>query len=207
MSCDVKAALFVRIVASHGGMSYLSMSSCPREGIMQEISWNEALEWGSPYPYALATTVGKDGRPNIIGLAWWTIVSWDPQMIAISVGHGRYSHECLEHRGEFVLCLPAEEQKDGAWLCGTTTGRKIDKFSAGGFQQVPAKVVAPPLIEGSTVAYECKVANTVAAGDHTLFIGEVVAIHGSPERTRHLYTVHYRKVVSIDCKGHCNFDL
>lgn len=174
---------------------------------MQEISWNEALELGSPYPYTLATTVGKDGRPNIIGLGWWSIVSWEPPMIAISVGHGRYSHECLEHCGEFVLCFPAEEQKEGAWLCGTTSGRKADKFSEAGFQQVPAKVVAPPIIEGSTVAYECKVATKVAAGDHTLFIGGVVAIHGSPERTRHLYSVHYRRLVSIDCKGHCNFEL
>lgn len=174
---------------------------------MQEISWNEAIELGSPHPYALATTVGKDRRPNIIGLAWWTIVSWEPPMIAISVGPGRYSHECLEHCGEFVLCLPSEEHKEGAWLCGTTSGRKIDKFSKAGFQQVPAKVVAPPIIEGSTVAFECTVANRVTAGDHTLFIGEVVAIHGSPGRTRHLYSVHYRRLVSIDCKGSCNFEL
>ena len=174
---------------------------------MQEQSWNEALELGSPYPYTLATTVGVDGRPNIIGLAWWTIVSWEPPMIAISVGHGRYSHECLEHGGEFVLCFPAEEQKEGAWLCGTTSGRKVDKFSEAGFQQVPAKAVAPPIIEGSTVAYECKVTNSVTAGDHTLFIGEVVAVHGSPERARHLYSVHYRRLVSIDCKGNCNFGL
>jgi flavin reductase (DIM6/NTAB) family NADH-FMN oxidoreductase RutF len=174
---------------------------------MQEISWNEAIELGSPYPYALATTVGKDGRPNIIGLAWWTIISWEPPMIAISVGFGRYSHECLEHCGEFVLCLPAEEQKEGAWLCGTTSGNKTDKFSKASFQQVRATVVAPPIIEGSTVAYECKVINSVVTGDHTLFIGEVVAIHGSPEKARHLYSVHYRRLVSIDCKGHCNFEL
>jgi flavin reductase (DIM6/NTAB) family NADH-FMN oxidoreductase RutF len=174
---------------------------------MKEISWNEAIELGSPHPYALATTMGKDGRPNIIGLGWWTIVSWEPPMIAISVGAGRYSHECLGHCREFVLCLPPEVQKEGAWLCGTTSGRKIDKFSKAGFQQTSAKVVASPIIAGSTVAYECKVTNTVTAGDHTLFIGEVVAIHGSPERSRHLYSVHYRKLVSIDCKGHCNFDL
>ncbi|RLB07046.1 MAG: hypothetical protein DRG50_03930 [Deltaproteobacteria bacterium] len=174
---------------------------------MQEISWNEAIELGSPYPYALATTLSKDGRANIIGLAWWTIVSWEPKMIVISVGHKRYSHECLEHCGEFVLCLPSEEQKEGAWLCGTKSGREIDKFQEAGFQQIPAKVVAPPIIEGSTVAYECKVTDKVNAGDHTLFIGEVVAIHGTPERARHLYSVHYRRLVSIDFKGNCNFGL
>jgi len=174
---------------------------------MKEISWNEAIELGSPYPYALATTIDKNGRPNVIGLAWWTITSWEPKMIVISVGHNRYSHECLQSCGEFVLCLPSEEQKEGAWLCGTKSGREIDKFQQTDFQQIPAKVVAPPLIEQSTIAYECKVTNWVTTGDHTLFIGEIVAIHGSPERTKHLYSVHYRRLVSIDCKGNHNFEL
>jgi len=34
-----------------------------------------------------------------------------------------------------------------------------------------------------------------------------VAIHGDPERLRHLYSLHYRKLVSIDCKGYYKFDL
>ena len=174
---------------------------------MQEISWNEAIELSSPYPYTLATALDRNGKPNVIGLAWWTITSWEPKMIVISVGHQRYSHECLEHCGEFVLCLPSEGQKEGAWLCGTKSGRGTDKFQEAGFQQIPAKVVAPPIIEGSTVAYECKVVNTVTTGDHTLFIGQVVAIHGSPKNARHLYSVHYRRLVSIDCAGNCNFEL
>lgn len=174
---------------------------------MKEISWDEALEWGSPYPYVLAVTVDKDGRPNAIGLAWWTFCSWEPKMLAISVGKERYSHECLEACGEFVLCFPSEEQKEGAWLCGTKSGRKIDKFKEGGFKAVPSKKVTPPIIEGSTVAFECKVVNKVETGDHTLFIGEIVAIHGTPERLKHLYSIHYRKLVSIDCRGNYKYNL
>ncbi len=174
---------------------------------LKEVSWDEALEWASPFPYVLAVTVDKDGRPNIIGLAWWTFVSWDPKMVAIAVGYKRYSYECLKHLGEFALCFPSEELKEGAWFCGVKSGRKVDKFKETGFKQVPAKVITPPLIEGSTVALECKVVREVEAGDHALFIADIVAIHGDPERLRHLYSIHYRKLVSLDCRGYYRTDL
>jgi len=174
---------------------------------MKEISWDEALEWGSPYLYCLAVSVDREGRPNAIGLGWWTFCSWEPKMVAISVGKGRYSHECLRHCKEFSLCFPSEELKEGAWLCGVKSGRKIDKFKEAKFKEVPSKVITPPLIEGSTIAFECKVVNEVEVGDHTLFIGEIVAIHGDPDRLRHLYSIHYRKLVSLDCKGYYKYSL
>lgn len=127
-------------------------------------------------------------------------------MIAISIGHARYSHECIEYCKEFVLCFPSEDQKEGAWLCGTRSGMDIDKFKAAGFKAIPSKAVKPPLISGSTTAYECTVVDKVETGDHTLYIGEVMATHGTPEKTKHLYSIHYRKLVSLDYKGNANFE-
>lgn len=169
---------------------------------LSEISWNIANELASPYPYTLAVTLDEDDIPNVIGLSWWTITSWKPQMLAIAVGHARYSYECLEHCGEFVLCFPSEEQAEGAWLCGTVSGRDVEnKFKEAGFTEKKAKVVKPPIIEGSTVAYECKVVDKVDTGDHRLYIGEVVAIWGDTDNTSHLYTIHYRKLLSLDQSG------
>ena len=168
---------------------------------LTEISWDDAVELGSPYPYVLAVTVDAHGKPNIIGLGWWTFVSWDPPMIAISIGHERYSHDCIESCNEFVLCFPSHEQRAGAWLCGKKSGRDVDKFQATGFQPRPAKKVKPPLIEGSTVAYECHVVKKMETGDHTLYVGKVMAIHGSPSRASHLYSIHYRKLLALDHNG------
>jgi len=77
-------------------------------------------------------------------------------MIAISVGHARYTHECLEGCKEFVLCFPSGEQAKAAWLCGTRSGCKIDKFAEARFATIPSKAVSPPIIEGCTVVCECK---------------------------------------------------
>lgn len=168
---------------------------------LREILWDEAVELGSPYPYVLAVTLDKNKRTNIIGLGWWTFTSWEPKMIAISIGKGRYSHECIEYCKEFVLCFPSEEQKEGAWLCGKKSGRDTNKFKEAGFTPIPAKIVKPPLIEGSTVAYECKVVNRIETGDHTLYVGKVVTIHGSPDKPKHLYSIHYKKLMSLDSEG------
>jgi flavin reductase (DIM6/NTAB) family NADH-FMN oxidoreductase RutF len=164
---------------------------------LKELSWDEAVELGSPYNYVLAVTIDKKNKPNIIGLGWWTYVSWNPKMMIISIGKERYSHECLEYCKEFVLCFPSKELKNGAWLCGEKSGRDIDKFIEAGFKTVSSKIVKPPIIEGSTVAYECKVVDKLEAGDHTVYVGEIVAIHGTPEKPSHLYSIHYEKLIDL----------
>jgi flavin reductase (DIM6/NTAB) family NADH-FMN oxidoreductase RutF len=174
---------------------------------MHEISWNEAITLASPHPYALGTTIDQLGKPNAIGLGWWTIVSWTPPMLAISVGPKRYSHECLEHCGEFGLCLPSKKLARAAWICGTKTGRKVDKFELGPMTAVAAQKIRPPLIAGSTVAFECRVHHRLTTGDHTLFVGDVLAIHGDVDAPEHLYSIHYKRLVSLSHEGSTDFEV
>ncbi len=70
-----------------------------------------------------------------------------------------------------------------------------------------SSVVKPPIITGSTLAYECKVIKQLDTPDHVVFIGEIVKIHGDPELKKHLYSINYKKLVSIDMDGNSNFDL
>lgn len=174
---------------------------------MKEVNLHTAIELGSPYPYTLVVTVDKQGKPNVMGVLWWTFTSLQPPMIAISVGHGRYTHECLEGCKEFVICSPSAEQAKAAWFCGIKSGRKVDKFAATGLATIPSKVVKPPIIEGATVAYECKVAGQLECSDHTLYNGEVVAVHGDPQRAKHVFTIHYSKLISIDYKGNLDMNI
>ena len=174
---------------------------------MNQLDRNEAFELASPFPYVMAVTLDKRERPNIIGLSWWTFTSWDPFMIAISVEHKRYSHECLEHHKEFVLCFPSEGQAKDAWLCGTKSGRDVDKFQLTNFKPIQAGNISVPMIDGVTVAYGCKIVNQIETGDHTLYIANVVSIYGDPKKVNHLYSIHYTKFISIGSKGGMNLDL
>jgi flavin reductase (DIM6/NTAB) family NADH-FMN oxidoreductase RutF len=127
-----------------------------------------------PRHTVLVTCVDGEGRPNIITLAWTTPVSFDPPLVAISVGPERYSHDLIRGGGDFVINVPEMELAKETLYCGRNSGRDVDKFRETGLTPLPAKKVRSPLIQECTAHLECRVVDSIPAGDHTLFLGEVV---------------------------------
>jgi len=174
---------------------------------LKELSWNDVVTMTSPHPYVLATSVGKEGKGNIVGLGWWTICSWSPPMVAISLGEKRFSLGNIERGGDFVLCFVGEEHARGAWVCGTKSGRTCDKFEEAGFTAVPSAKVKSPTIGESLVALECVVKGRLVTGDHVLLAGEIVAMRGAGREARHLYSIHYTKLVALGPDGSANAEV
>ena len=168
------------------------------EATHKDISWTDAVELASPHPYVLVTTVSDEGIPNVIGIGWFTITSWKPPMVCISVAPPRHSYGNIEAVGEYVINFPPPDMARAAWKCGTTTGAKVDKFADNGLEPVQSTRVRPPAIAGSIMAWECRVVSKMDTGDHWLYIAEIVATRGDPARTAHLYSIHYRELVAID---------
>jgi flavin reductase (DIM6/NTAB) family NADH-FMN oxidoreductase RutF len=174
---------------------------------MKEITKNEAITLSSPLPFALISVTDKNGSPNAIGVSWVSICSWDPWLFALSIAPERHSHQSIEDTGEFVINYPSESLAESAWKCSTQSGRKIDKFKEFGLQSLPSLKVKPPCIKGSTVCIECRVVDRMTTGDHTLFVGEALASSGDIDQLRHLYCIHYTKLISIDHEGNADFNL
>jgi len=128
-----------------------------------------------PRHVVLATCLDKKGKANIIPLSFSMPVSYSPPILVISVGLSKYSHQLIEETGEYVVNIPTGEMGEATMLCGTISGRECDKFKKANLTPLPAKVVKPPLIKECVGHLECKVRHKVTAGDHTLFIGDVVA--------------------------------
>jgi len=129
-----------------------------------------------PVPAVLVTTVGRDGRPNIITLAWAGVVNSEPPMVAIGVRPERHSFKLLQETQEFVVNLPTVNQTRLVDLCGVYSGADNDKFQLTGFTTEPAAKVTPPLIAQCPVNLECIVRHTLPLGSHHLFVGEVMAV-------------------------------
>ncbi len=174
---------------------------------MKKLSKNEAINLSSPLPFVLITANDEHDRPNAIGISWVTICSWDPWLFVISVAPERYSHRCIEHSGEFVINYPSEKLAKAAWKCSTQSGQRVDKFKEFGIEAIPSLKVKPPRISGCTVWIECKVVDRFTTGDHTVFVGETVAASGEPDLLRHLYCIHYTRLVSLDNAGNGDFTL
>jgi flavin reductase (DIM6/NTAB) family NADH-FMN oxidoreductase RutF len=155
---------------------------------MKQVEVSEAWARKYPEPVVLVTSI-KDDKPNIIPLGWSMITSFVPAMMAISIGHTRYSHELISKGREFALAYPGEDMGKEVLYCGTHSGRDVDKFKETNLKSMPAKKIKPPLLKDAVANFECKVVKQIDTGDHTIFVGEVVAAYVSPEKKRRLYTL------------------
>lgn len=123
------------------------------------------------YTSTAVVTVKAGDKFNGITVAWITRVSWDPVMVAISIGKAKYSHELLSKAEGFCVCVLGKEAESIAMRFGTLSGRDSDKFA--GIPHTFTERGYP--VPAGTIAYmECEKVGSCDAGDHTVFIGKVV---------------------------------
>jgi flavin reductase (DIM6/NTAB) family NADH-FMN oxidoreductase RutF len=132
---------------------------------MQEIAF-AALVHGI---YVVTTRVGE--KINGMTAAWVSQVSLKPLLVMVSVAPPRYTHTLIMESGSFAINVLTSDQVDLGKRFGFQSGRNIDKFA--GLDCLAASSGSPVLPQA--YAYlDLKLAHTFAAGDHTLFVGEVV---------------------------------
>jgi len=148
-----------------------------------------------PTNTVLVSCIDKEGKANIITLAWSMPVSVNPPLVAVSIAPGRYSHKLIEETEEFVVNIPTMEIVKETFYCGTVSGRNIDKFKATGLTPAPAKIVKPPIIEECIAHLECRLHKKVAAGDHTIFVGEIVAAYVKEETFEETFNIRKAKII------------
>ena len=129
----------------------------------------------APQLVGLVSSMDKQGKPNVATLAWITTVSADPPLISIAVGRTRYTHECINARKEFVLNLPTMDILKEVMIVGSTSGREEDKFEKSDLTPMESIAIKTPGVKECVSHLECKVIDTKEAGDHTIFIGKVIA--------------------------------
>ena len=130
-----------------------------------------------PLPVVMVSMADKNGKFNIITIAWAGTVCTNPPMVSISVRPERYSYSILRETGEFVINLTTRDLVYATDYCGVKSGRDVDKFRELGLTPVVASVVKAPLIRESPVNLECRVNRILSLGSHELFLAEVAAVH------------------------------
>lgn len=132
-----------------------------------------------PRNVILVSCVDPSGKANIITLAWSMPLSRDPPLVGISIAPGRYSHKLIEETKEFVVNVPTMEIVKETLYCGRVSGRSKNKFKEAKLTPLPAKKVKAPLIRECVAHLECRLTEQLKTGDHTLFIGEIVAAYAN----------------------------
>lgn len=129
-----------------------------------------------PMQAVLVTCNDEQGKTNVITIAWHTPISKDPALYGVSLAPKRYSHKLIQKTKEFVVNFVPYELVDKLHYCGTHSGKQIDKIGETKLTLVSSQKIKTPLIKECYAHLECKLAETLSLGDHTLFVGEVVNV-------------------------------
>jgi len=64
-----------------------------------------------------------------------------------------------------VVNVPTAEYTKEVMMCGTTSGRVVDKFKETGLTALPARKVEQPIIKECVSHLECRLVNEISTGD------------------------------------------
>ena len=103
---------------------------------------------------------------------WVCRSSFEPPMVAVFLAPKRHTHEILSNARNFCVNIVGEHHKDLARNFGLRSSRDADKFA--GISTEKGKSGAP-ILKDACAYLDCELASEFPAGDHTCFIGRVVA--------------------------------
>jgi flavin reductase (DIM6/NTAB) family NADH-FMN oxidoreductase RutF len=157
--------------------------------MQKQVEYSDAIKTKYPEQVVIAVAKDKNGKANPITLGWTMIVSGSPPMMAIAVAKTHYSIEAVTHSKSFTIVFPSSEMADAALFFGSKSGRDTDKFAEFDCKTEPANAIDSVLLTDAVANFECTLESQMPAGDHIIFIGEIVSSHINTEPKKRLYTI------------------
>lgn len=137
----------------------------------------QSLYFLHPYTSSLVTCKGKNGKINVMAVAWIVPVSVNPPLLAMTIRPERYSHDLIMESKEFVVNIPTFKLAQKVLFCGRRSGKDHEKFKEASLTPEKALRVNAPIIKECVAHLECKLVKTMKMGDHALIIGQIVAAY------------------------------
>jgi flavin reductase (DIM6/NTAB) family NADH-FMN oxidoreductase RutF len=116
-------------------------------------------------------TTKKKEKINGMTAVWVTRASFNPPLLSVAIGKTRYSHDLIKDSGVFAVNILSETQVAQGKHFGFTSGKKTDKFKD--LEYTTGKT-GSPVLKDIAGYFDCKVVSSCDAGDHTIFVGEVL---------------------------------
>jgi flavin reductase (DIM6/NTAB) family NADH-FMN oxidoreductase RutF len=140
-------------------------------------------------------TVQADDLLNTMTIGWALFgVVWQKPIMMVAVRRTRHTFGIMEQATDFTVTVPKGGMDKALALCGSKSGRDLDKFQAAKLVTVQAKKVFSPIIKAPGYQYECRIVYKSAMDPahldsgydttiypqkdyHTLYFGEIVACY------------------------------
>src|SRR5436190_2698501 len=135
--------------------------------------------WGTGV--SVVTTRDPGGQPYGLTVSSFTSVSMDPILVLVCLDDRLSGLQYFKDSMTFGVSILSEAQQEVSRLFAKKdTVRPTELYFEG--------ETGEPLIRDSLVTLECKTVATYSGGDHTIFLGEVVAaeLHGAMQGVKPL---------------------
>jgi flavin reductase (DIM6/NTAB) family NADH-FMN oxidoreductase RutF len=138
------------------------------------------------------------GKSNLMTIGWGSLGHiWGIPVWIVLVRPSRYTYRCIEHTGCFTVNVPGEDLSYAAAVCGSKSGRNVDKFAECKLTHKKAANVLAPIVDECPIVYECQVvhrndviperlADEILSGAyvdgdfHRVFFGKILAASAAP---------------------------
>lgn len=138
---------------------------------------------------------------NPMTISWGAFgIMWGKPVVMVMVRQSRHTYQIISSSPDFTVNWMPPAWTEAVRLCGSASGRDMDKFAATGMHPVRATVVSSPVIAESILSLECRTLYRVNVNPadaaqwldpgvltecygnqdfHRLFFGELVAATGA----------------------------
>ena len=140
-----------------------------------------------PRPIAFASTVNKEGIPNLSPYSFFNVFSANPPILIFSPARRvrdnttKHTLKNCEDTKEVVINIVNFSIVQQMSLSSTEYAEGVNEFEKSGLTMLASDIVKPPRVKESPVQFECKVKDIVYLGNEggagNLIISEVVKLH------------------------------
>jgi flavin reductase (DIM6/NTAB) family NADH-FMN oxidoreductase RutF len=139
----------------------------------------------APRPIGWISTLNAAGVRNLAPYSFFNLFNYRPPLIGFSSMGWKDSVANVAATGEFVWNLVTRPLAEA--MNASATDLKADEFDHARIDAAPSRLVAPPRVAASPVAFECKLTQLIRLEtkegrelDQWLVLGEAVGIHIDP---------------------------
>jgi len=141
----------------------------------------------SPRPIALASTVDKDGCPNLSPFSFFNVFSSNPPILIFSPSRRvrdnskKHTLENAEVVREVVINVVNYDMVQQVSLSSTEYAKGVNEFEKAGLTMIKSDMVKPFRVAESPIQFECKINDIIHLGTEggagNLVICEIVKFH------------------------------
>ena len=127
------------------------------------------------------TVITTRGEDHLFGMTAnaFSSLSLDPPLILVCVISGTHGEQVIQSNGIFAVnILGSDQEPISRYFASKDRPRGLDAFN-----EIPHTTAATgaPILEGAAAYLDCRLHDAHEAGDHVIFVGEVLALGFDPE--------------------------